>query len=432
MRPRPSPGARGLALDLLERTLERRRPLDEALDDSEIAPALQSRDRAFAHLLALTTLRRLGQIDAVLSAFLERPLPARRHAVRNLLRLGAAQLLFLDTPPHAAVDATVSLAGEIAAPAFASLANAVLRKVAREGKALVAAQDAARLDTPAWLWQSLVEAYGEATARDIANAHLAEPALDLSCKAESEAWAARLGGVLLPTGTIRLASRPPVEGLPGYAEGAWWVQDAAAALPARLLGPVAGRKVVEVGAAPGGKTAQLAAAGAEIIALDRSAKRLAVLRDNLARLRLDATLVEAGATNWHPEAPADAVLIDAPCSATGTIRRHPEAPHIRDLADAERLAATQDALIEAAVSWLKPGGVLVFATCSLLPLEGEARIEAALAKPLGLAREPIQASELSGLPEAVTPRGALRTLPCHLAAQGGMDGFFAARLRRFR
>jgi 16S rRNA (cytosine967-C5)-methyltransferase len=423
-------GARAVALDLLEQTLERRRPLDEALDASEIALRLSARDRAFALLLALTSLRRLGQIDDVLSRFLTRPLPARRHAVRNLLRLGAAQLLFLDTPPHAAVDSTVSLAGEIAPAAFAAFANAVLRKVAGEGKALVAGQDAAKLNMPSWLWRALVEAHGEATAREIARAHLAEPPLDLTTKAEPAAWAERLGGALLPTGTVRLAGRAPIEGLPGYGEGAWWVQDAAAALPARLLGPIAGKRVVEIGAAPGGKSAQLAAAGADLIALDRSPKRLAVLKENLARLRLAASLIEADATRWRPDTPVDAVLIDAPCSATGTVRRHPEAPYIRDLADAERLAETQDALIEAGAAWLKPGGVMVFATCSLLPLEGEARIDAALAKPLGLAREPIAATELGGRAEAVTQRGELRTLPCHLAAAGGMDGFFAARLRR--
>ncbi len=425
-----APSPRRAALGLLDQVLERRRPLDEALDGSAEFNALEGRDRAFAHLLVLTTLRRLGQIDALLAHFMAKPLPTRRHAVRDVLRLGVAQLIFLNTPPHAAVGTAATLVGEIGPTTFVSLVNAVLRRVASEGKARAAQQDEARLNIPAWLWQALLESYGEPMARAIGQAHLAEPPLDLTCREDAASWAARLGGVVLDNGTIRLAARPAVNALEGYSDGAWWVQDAAAALPARLLGPLAGKQVIEIGAAPGGKTAQLIAAGAAVIALDRAPARLAILRENLGRLGMSATLIQADATVWQPPALADAVLIDAPCSATGTIRRHPEAPYGRDLADAERLAATQDALIEAAAGYLKPGGLLVFATCSLLPLEGEARIEAALARPLGLARDPIQAAELGGFAFALTPKGELRTLPCHLAEQGGLDGFYAARLRR--
>lgn len=426
----PAPNARRVALGLLHEVLERRRTLDEARDASPAFGSLEGRDRAFAYLLVLTTLRRLGQIDALLARFLAKPLPARRNAIHNLLRLGAAQLVFLDTLPHAAVGTAAALASEIGPDTFVSLVNAVLRKIAAEARPLVAAQDAARLNTPGWLWQALVDAYGEPDARLIGHSHLAEPPLDLSCRDDPAGWAKRLGGLLLPTGSVRLAARPAVETLAGYREGVWWVQDAAAALPARLLGPLAGKRVVEIGAAPGGKTAQLIAAGADVIALDRAPARLAILRENLSRLGMTATLVQADATVWRPPEPVDAVLIDAPCSATGTIRRHPEAPYLRDMADATRLAAMQDALIAAGAGFLKPGGVLVFATCSLLPLEGEARIDAALGGGLGLERVPIEPTELGGLSFAVTPRGELRTLPCHLSEQGGVDGFFAARLRR--
>ncbi len=400
------------------------------MDASGEFNALEARDRAFAHLLVLTTLRRLGQIDALLSRVMARSLPARRNAVRNLLRLGVAQLVFLDTPAHAAVGSAATLTGELAPDTFVALVNAVLRRVASEGKSELATQDAGCLNTPEWLWRSLVESHGEAIARAIGQAHFAEPPLDLSCRADAASWAVRLGGELLPNGTVRLAARPAVETLPGYRGGAWWVQDIAAALPVPLFGPLAGKRVAEIGAAPGGKTAQLIAAGADVIALDRAPARLSVLRENLARLGMTAVLVAADATTWRPPEPVDAVLIDAPCSATGTIRRHPEAPYLRNLADAERLAATQDALITAGAGYLKPGGLLVFATCSLLPLEGEARIDAALSRPLGLVRDPIAPAELGALGFAVTPRGELRTLPCHLAKLGGMDGFFAARLRR--
>ena len=425
-----TPSPRRAALFLLDQVLKRRRPLDEALDGSSEFNALEARDRAFAHMLVLTTLRRLGQIDALLAQIMAKPLPARRHAVKDVLRLGVAQLVFLYTPAHAAVGTAATLAGEIAPDTFVSVVNAVLRRLAHEGKALAAAQDAARLNTPLWLWQALVEGYGEAGARAIGQAHLSEPPLDLSCRDDAALWVERLGGIRLANGMIRLAARPAVETLQGFRDGAWWVQDAAAAMPARLLGSLEGKRVIEIGAAPGGKTAQLIAAGAEVIALDRAPARLAILRENLARLGMSATFVQADATAWRPAELVDAVLIDAPCSATGTIRRHPEAPYGRGMADAERLAATQDALIAAGARFLKPGGRLVFATCSLLPLEGEARIDAALAGPLGLARDPITSVESSDFSFAVTPRGEFRTLPSHWADQGGLDGFFAARLRR--
>lgn len=424
------PSAREAALALLGDVLERQRPLDEAITRHASFDQLEPRDRAFAHRLVLTTLRRLGEIDALLARFMARPLPERRSVARNALRLGAAQLLFLETPAHAAVSTAADLVAAQEPKSFVALVNAVLRRVATEGAGLLPSLDAEHLDTPAWLWRALVGAYGEATARAIARAHREEPPLDLSCRDDPAAWAARLGGQLLPTGTVRLAGHPRVEGLEGYESGRWWVQDAAAALPTRLLGPLTGRHVIEIGAAPGGKTIQLAAAGARVTALDRSSARLARLRENLARLSLDAEIVEADARRYEPATLADAVLIDAPCSATGTIRRHPDVPYVRDDRDPTRLAALQDELIEAGARMVRPGGLLVFATCSLLPAEGEERIDAALARLASFARLPITPDQVGGLGMLINTRGELRTLPCHLADVGGMDGFFAACLRR--
>ncbi len=348
--------------------------------------------------------------------------------MRNLLRLGAVQLLFLHTPAHAAVGETVALAS--GRESFArGLANAVLRRVAREGEALIEAQDAARLDVPDWLWQSWSAAYGEDPARAIALAHLIEPPLDLSVKDRPEVWAGRLDAEHLYGNTLRRPAGGAVEDLPGYADGAWWVQDAAAALPARLLPEVAGQVVIDLCAAPGGKTAQLAAAGARVIALEASARRALRLSANLRRLRLGAEVVVADARDWRPAQPACRVLLDAPCTATGTIRRHPDIAWHKTPADVVRLAQLQRQLLAAAAEMLAPGGALVYASCSLQPEEGAGLIEAALADGLALERWPIAPEELSGLAVERTPAGEVRTLPCHLAEKGGLDGFFIARLR---
>jgi 16S rRNA (cytosine967-C5)-methyltransferase len=296
---------------------------------------------------------------------------------------------------------------------------------------MVAAQDAARLNTPDWLWQPWCAAYGEATAHAIAEAHLVEPPLDLSCRSDPAGWAEKLGATLLPGGTLRLAAgQGDVTRLPGYAEGAWWVQDAAAALPARLLGAVAGKQVIDLCAAPGGKTAQLAAAGAEVIAVERNAERLSRLQENLQRLQLGAATVAADAAEWHPPALADAVLLDAPCSSTGTLRRHPDIAYLKDSAQIAALTQAQDRLLAHAVAMLKPGGLLVYAVCSLQPEEGPQRIHALLSSDDRVERLALTPDDLPGLPEAVTSEGDLRSLPCHLADHGGMDGFYACRLRR--
>lgn len=415
MPPPPGLPTRKAARDLLEATLEQRRPLEEALE--ALPRRLDPRDRAAAHRIAAAVLRRLGSIDEVLGPYLRRePPPPARHA----LRIGAAELLLLETPPHAAVATAVALAPR----AFAGLVNAVLRKVAAEGAAALEGLDGARLDTPAWLWSAWHAAYGPAV-RAIAEAHRGPAPLDLTLVPGAEPPA---GAEALPTGSWRMAAGTRVTDLPGFAEGHFWVQDAAAALPALLLGARPGERVADLCAAPGGKTAQLAATGAEVTAVERDPARAARLAENLARLRLAATIVQADAATWTPPAPFDAILLDAPCTATGTIRRHPDVAHTKRARDVRAAAEAQVRLLAAAARMLKPGGRLVFATCSLQPEEGEAHLARATA--LGLAHDPLTTADLPGLPEAITPEGCLRTRPDFWPARGGMDGFFAARFRR--
>jgi len=426
----PASTARHVALDLLGAVLGRERPLDESIDDNPAMAQLSLRDRAFARLLVATVLRRLGQIDALIGDCLASPLPPRAAAVHDILRLGIAQLLFLHTPPHAAVATSVDLAQSRGYLAHKGLVNAVLRRLSVEGPDRLAMQDTPRLNTPDWLWQSWTNHYGEDVARSIATAHLREAPLDLTPRANSTEWCEKLAATQLPTGTLRRSGGGAVASLPGYAEGAWWVQDAAAALPARMLGQVAGKRVLDLCAAPGGKTAQLALAGAKVTALERSAHRLRRLAENLARLRLSAELVAADVELWRPEEPADAVLLDAPCTATGALRRHPDIRHLKTPADVTRMAAEQDRLLKAALAMLRPGGLLVYAVCSLELEEGPARIAHLLGAGAPLRRRPLEASEINGLAELVTPEGDLRTLPCHLAERGGLDGFYACRLER--
>jgi 16S rRNA (cytosine967-C5)-methyltransferase len=424
----PAATARHIALDLVGTVLGRERPLDEAIDDSAGMGKLSLRDRAFARLLVATVLRRLGQIDALIGACLANPLPPRATQVHDILRLGIAQLLFLHTPPHAAVATSVDLAQSRGFPAHKGLVNAVLRRLSVEGPERAAVQDAAMLNTPDWLWQSWKSHYGEETTRAIATAHLREAPLDLTPRANATGWCEHLAATPLPTGTLRRPGGGAVAALPGYAEGAWWVQDAAAALPVRLFGDVAGLQVIDLCAAPGGKTAQLADAGAFVTAVDRSSRRLERLIANLKRLSLPAATVAADAITWRPDQAADAVLLDAPCSATGAIRRHPDVPHLKRPSDIARLTTIQDRLLQAAVEMLRPGGTLVYCTCSLEPEEGPQRIERLLRSGAPVERRPIGAEEIEVPQEWLTADGDLRTLPFHLAEYDGIDGFYGARL----
>jgi 16S rRNA (cytosine967-C5)-methyltransferase len=402
---------REAALELLNAVLARGQSLDNALD---ALPRIESRDKAAAHRLAATVLRHTGTLNAVLESFLLREPP---EAVRRILWLGAAAMLFLDAPPHAAVGTAVDLAKAKKLLPFAGLINAVLRKVAAGGPGLLDGLDMPRLDTPAWAWAS----WG-ADARDIATAHQREAPLDVSVKPGF----AMVDGEKLPTGSYRFPAGTPVESIPGFSSGEVWVQDAAAALPVRILAPLPGERVLDLCAAPGGKTAQLAAAGAIVTAVERDQSRLGTLKGNLQRLKLDAELIQADATAWRPAQTFGAILLDAPCSATGTCRRHPDLLHIRKPRDITALAKRQDELLDAAAAMLAPGGRLIYAVCSLHPEEGEIRVERACQR-LGLRHDRLG---LAALPEAVTAARNIRTHPGLWAERGGMDGFFIARLTK--
>lgn len=430
--------ARQAAVEALWMVMSRGRFLEDALVEAFSVPHrqdIETRDRAFARLVVTTVLRRHGELGALIEAHLEKPLPDNRGRLWQILLAAAAQLVFLETPPHAAIGLAVEQCkADSHARRFDKLANAVLRRVAEEGTAPLATLDAMALNVPSWLLEPWTAAYGPDLARRIAAASLNEPPLDLSVKADAPMWAEKLGGHLLPTGTVRVVNAGRVMDLPGFMEGAWWVQDAAAALPAKLLRPAAGMRVADLCAAPGGKTAEIAAAGASVTAVDISPARLQRVRENLDRLQLDATLVAADATVWQPDILFDAVLIDAPCSATGTIRRHPDILHVRQQRGLQKLGELQSRLLSHAATLVKPGGVLIYSTCSLEPEEGEAQVRRFLKEQPGFERQPVEASEIGGLAEAITPDGDLRTLPCHGfpgdAAGAGLDGFFAARLRR--
>ena len=400
---------RDCAFFLLQAVLAKGKPLDAALD---ALPRVEPRDKAAAHRLAASVLRHTGTLDAVLEPYLRRDPPPE---LRNILRMGAAGFLFLDTPAHAAVGTAVQLARSKKLAPFAGLVNAVLRKVVSAGPAALEELDMPRLDTPAWAWAS----WGS-QARAIASAHAHEAPLDISTLTGFTPKDANL----LPTGSWRFPAGTPVAEVPGFTEGKAWVQDAAAALPARLLAPQQGERVLDLCAAPGGKTCQLAAMGAEVTAVERDSGRMATLSGNLQRLHLTANLVTADGTKWKPAEPFPAILLDAPCSATGTIRRHPELLHLRKPRDIEAMTAQQDALLDAAAAMLAPGGRLIYAVCSLQPQEGAARIDAACAR-LGLKRVPLT---LPDLPEAVTEQGDIHTHSGFWADKGGMDGFFIARL----
>lgn len=419
--------ARVAAAELLIAVMDRGRALEDALEQTPTFNALEGRDRAFARALVTAGLRRLGSVNAVLSRFLERPLPDDAYHGRALLHIGATQLLVLGTPAHAAVGETVEAANSLReARGFAKLMNAVLRRVSRDGAEIFASLPPGA-DLPPWLYTRWRAAYGERAPR-IAQALLQEPPLDISVKDDAAAWAERLFGTPTPTGSVRLASPAPIDALPGFGEGAWWVQDAAAALPARLLGDVRGKRVLDLCAAPGGKTLQLAAAGAHVTAVDKSDARLKRLRENLARTKLSAEVIAADALDYRPREPFDAVLLDAPCTSTGTLRRHPDVAWLRRPTDVRALAELQSKLVAAAAALLKPGAPLLYAVCSLEPEEGEGVVTDALKH--GWKRDPFRAGDVPGADEFITPAGDLRTLPAHWPEIGGLDGFYAARLVR--
>ena len=433
----PGLAARRIAADIVDGVLHKHRTLDDQLDGAGAHPGLKTlsdRDRALMRRLVATTLRRLGTLGHLLSRLLDRGIPTDAPRAQSALLIGAAQILWMDVPDHAAVDLSVRLVqSDRRASKYAGLVNAVLRRCAREGAPLIEEVKSETLDVAPWLLQRWTAHYGEAVARDIAHAIGHEPSLDITVKSDPAQWASRLHGEMLPTGSVRTLLQGSVTMLPGFTEGQWWVQDAAAALPARLFGDVGGKHIADLCAAPGGKTAQLAHAGAHVVAVDRSANRMARLRDNLARLSLQAKAVVTDAAEWQGTGELfDGILVDAPCTSTGTIRRHPDIGWLRQEADIAALTALQKRLLQRAATLLKPGGTLVFCTCSLEPEEGEQAIAAFLAADSSMRRVPIEPGEVAGLREIITVEGDLRTLPCHLPSEeprlGGLDGFYAARL----
>lgn len=414
--------ARAAALDLLTAALDRRGGLEEAMAGGPFA-GLSPLDRSFARALAMTALRRLGSLDTVLQARVRKAPP---DTVVHILRLGAAQLLHMDVPDHAAVDSAVRLA-ERRAPQFKGLVNAVLRGLARERPP----EPSPEADVPPWLFSRWRAAYGEA-ASEIAAALRSEPPTDLTPRdpADVDALAAELEAEPLPGGSLRVRRGGSVAEWPGYDDGRWWVQDAAAAVPVRALAPRPGERILDLCAAPGGKTLQLAASGASVVALDRSAQRLRRVTENLARTRLTAEVVAAVAESWPDKRSFDSVLLDAPCSSTGTFRRNPDVLWALRPGDIAKLVGVQSRLLDAAAERVRPGGRLVYCVCSLEPEEGEAQVAAFLSRRPDFTPTPIDPAPAGAPPQAAAHTGALRLTPAMWADRGALDGFYIAKLKR--
>lgn len=375
-----------------------------------IAP-LKAEDKKLAYHMAKTCLRYKGAFDRLLASLLREALAKSRLDIQCSLYLACTQILVLRTPDHAAVHTSVEIA-KSCFPKMAGLVNAVAKKIIKQRDSAILKAEYA---VPLFLWDNWVNAYGEETAGAIAQAHWQEPPLDITSPLAIEA------GQLMPGGTIRLPKGIDFSELPAQS----WAQDLAASLPVKLLGDIKNKTVLDACAAPGGKTMQLAQAGAKVTALDISAKRLERLQENLERTSLSAEIVCADLRKWKPATLYDIIVLDAPCTATGTIRRHPEIMHQRSPEDITKLSHIQQELIAQCLDWLKPEGILLYITCSLQPEEGEQQMH-----PYANAILPFAATT-AGIPDAwITPQGYLRSLPCYLAEQGGMDGFFAAMLKK--
>jgi 16S rRNA (cytosine967-C5)-methyltransferase len=437
---KPAPGlaSRKTAARLLAAVIDARTSLDALTDPEHGHPqfmALDRRDRALVRAILVTALRYRVTIGRMIARHLERPLPANAHSLAHILHVGAVQILFLDVPDSAAVDLAVACAkSDPRTVRFSGLVNAVLRHVAR-GKAVLAQVLGEAVDAPEWFSGRLAAAYGAERASVILAMHRHESPTDFSVKSDAGGWAEKLGGRVLPTGSVRLARlQSSVPELPGFTEGAWWVQDAAAALPAKLLGDIRGLNVADLCAAPGGKTAQLVLGGASVTALDISSSRLKRLEGNLARLGLEAHAVAADIRSYRPAEPFDAVLLDAPCSSTGTVRRHPDIPWTKTREDVSKLAGLQRDLLDRAADCVRPGGRLVFSNCSLDPLEGEDLVRAFLAERTDIRLDPVASGEFPSIAAFMAPEGWLRTTPADLDMGApefsGTDGFFAARFRK--
>ncbi len=425
-------GLRAAALNAVALVLYERRFLEDALADS-LTDVDDPRDRAFAHALAATALRRKGQIEAVLEHYIEQKLRARTGRAPAILLCGVAQLLFMETEPHAAISTSVALAErDDKARRLKGLINAVLRNISRDRDAIMAALPTTDANLPKWLNTRLRADYGPETAARIAEAHTLKADIDLTTKPGASDGELLTLGVRLPTGTVRLNNpHPAVPDLPGFADGDWWVQDVAASLPALLFDELQGKAALDMCSAPGGKTMQLCAAGATVTALDTSAFRLEKVTENLARMKLEADCIAVDALEFEPDHLFDVILLDAPCSATGTIRRHPDMPYVRGNDDVKLLLALQRKLLRKAATLLKPGGTLVYAVCSLLADEGPKQISQFLNDHGDFKRLPVAPGEAHIPADLISKAGDLRTLPHNMIGDaGGMDGFFAARMKR--
>ena len=426
----PALTARLVAFDVITDVLHKRLPLDGSFESMAHRRKLTGNDRAYAEFIVRTILKRRGQIDAMISHCMTSKLPRKALPVMDVMRVGIAQLLFSATAQHAAISTTVDLCRAVGQHPFAKLVNAIMRRLQREGDEILADQDAAKMNTPDWLWNSWHKAYGGATARAIAETHAETPPTDLSVKSDPDTWAETLGGTVILGGSVRLKNAESIRNLQGYDEGAWWVQDAAARLPTMLLGDVSGKRVYDLCAAPGGKTMALAAKGAEVTAVDISERRLERLRENLNRVGLSADVLISDVRKWNPGEAADIVVLDAPCSSTGTARRHPDILHSKSSEDIAKLSIVQDDLLDAAAKLTKPGGILLYVTCSLQPEEGADRVNAFLQRNSKFSIKPILPSEIPDLPTAIDAQQNLRTLPSMMSDAGGLDGFFASRMEK--
>lgn len=424
--------SRKIAYEILESVLIQKQPLDHMLESHKGFNGLNTQDRGFARMLIATALRRKGQLDDLIMRSITQDKPLHPEQLRLILYVGIVQILFMDVSDHAAVNVTVELAKQLGYERQKGLINAVLRRMTSEGAEWLKRQDPVQTNIPPWLLSMWIESYGLSGAAEIAESCLSEASLDISVKDPKMKlnWAQALEATILPTGSLRRTGGGNVVHLQGFDEGAWWVQDASAALPVNLMGDVQGKTVIDLCAAPGGKTAQLAAAGANVIAVDRAAKRLNILKENMTRLGLsDNVQTHVGdGGEWLPKEPADIVLLDAPCSATGTIRRHPDVMHLKSKRDVEQLCKVQTRLLDNAAKMLKSGGMLIYCTCSLQTEEGEDQVGRFLHDHADFERMPITSDEINGAPLMINDEGELRILPHHLAPHGGMDGFFISRL----
>jgi len=419
----PGLAARRAAHDLVDQVTIEGLLLSEALAAGTLA-RLAPEDRARAQRLALQTLRGMDRADRMLKPFLQKRPPL---TVRNVLRMGTVEI-WSGEAAHGVVNACVSIVGQDKrTQGMKGLVNAVLRRISEERPGAWDRLPVPRL--PDWLRGPMIEAWGKPAVAAIENAHFLGASLDLTAKGDAAAVAAAVGGTVLPTGSVRVQGSVQVTALPGYAEGDWWVQDAAAALPVKVLAPKTGEKILDLCAAPGGKTMQLAAAGAMVTALDLSERRLERVSENLTRTGLAATIVAGDALEFD-EGGWDAIVLDAPCSATGTIRRHPDLPYAKDGSEFGALIDLQAEMIDHALTLLKPDGRLLFCTCSLLPDEGEVQADEAIARHPGLEADP-EALAIEGVdPSWITAEGGLRLRPDYWPDLGGMDGFYMVLLRK--